>query len=326
MVYVELTTPFSDGPEGRATRPSGPSLNIVAQSTISKIRELAADIKLHHSVFALPWAVLATVLAAHRAGGLKLGQLILVLICMVTGRTVAMVANRLLDAEIDAANPRTARRAIPGGRLSAGFMWMSLAICSSIFIAAAGGFWIGYHNRWPIVLAVPVLVFLVGYSLMKRYTRLCHYYLGMALALAPVCAWLAIAGSLSLPPFLMAGAVILWTAGFDILYACQDYAFDVQHGLFSVPAKIGIGPSLSVSRGTHLACVGFLVLLGVTTPELGILFAIGIGIAAVLLVIEHSLVKPTDLSRLNLAFFTLNGVISLILGGLGVVDVLMHHG
>jgi 4-hydroxybenzoate polyprenyltransferase len=320
--------PFGGGAQGRVvaavgvepTRPFGPPLK-----GISKIRELAADIKLHHSIFALPWAILATVLAAHRTGGLKIGQLLLVLVCMVTGRTVAMIANRLLDAEIDAANPRTARRAIPGGRLSSGFMWMSLAICSVVFITGAGGFWWGYHNAWPVVLAIPVLVFLVGYSLMKRYTRLCHYYLGAALALAPICAWLAIAGSLSLPPFLMAGAVILWTAGFDILYACQDYQFDVEHGLFSVPAKIGIAPALWVSRATHLVCVGFLVALAVMTPELGVLFGIGVGIAVVLLAIEHSLVKPTDLSRLNLAFFTLNGVISLILGGLGVVDVWAHR-
>jgi 4-hydroxybenzoate polyprenyltransferase len=292
---------------------------------IRKLRELASDIKLHHSVFALPWAILSTVLAAHRTGGLKVGQLLLVLICMVSARTVAMVANRLLDAEIDAANPRTARRAIPGGRLSPAFMWMSLIVSSLIFIGGTAGFWIGYHNRWPIALAAPVLVFLIGYSLMKRYTRLCHYYLGAALALAPLCAWLAIAATISLPPILMAGAVVLWTAGFDILYGCQDYAFDVEHGLFSVPAKIGIGPALWVSRATHVLCVGFLIALAATTPELGMLFWIGVGIAAVLLVIEHSLVKPADLSRLNLAFFTLNGIISLILGGLGVVDVLVHR-
>ena len=322
MVDMEITTPFSDGPEGRA-RPSGPSLDGI--SITSKFRELAADIKLHHSVFALPWAILATVLAAHRIGGLKIGQLLLVLICMVSARTVAMVANRLLDADFDAANPRTARRAIPGGRLSPGFMWMSLIVSSLIFIGAASGFWIAYRNHWPIVLAVPVLMFLIGYSLMKRYTRFCHYYLGAALALAPVCAWLAIAGTISLPPILMAGAVVLWTAGFDILYACQDYVFDVENGLFSVPAKIGIGPALWASRATHLCCVGFLVALAANTPELGILFGIGVGIAMVLLVIEHSLVKSTDLSRLNLAFFTLNGVISLILGGLGIVDVLLHH-
>jgi 4-hydroxybenzoate polyprenyltransferase len=288
-----------------------------------KLAALAADIKLHHSIFALPWAILATVLAAHRMGGLKLGQLLLILLCMVSARTVAMLANRLLDAEFDAANPRTARRAVPSGRVSARFAWILLVISTAIFLAGTLGFLVNYHNRLPIVLAVPVLGFLVVYSLMKRYTRLCHYYLGAALALAPVCAWVAIAGTVNLPPLLMFGAVLLWTAGFDILYACQDYAFDVANGLFSVPAKVGIGPALWVSRLSHAAAISFLLALEVTTPELGWLFGVGIGIAGVLLVVEHSLVKPTDLSRLNLAFFTMNGIISLVLGGLGVVEVLV---
>jgi 4-hydroxybenzoate polyprenyltransferase len=304
-----------DGIAGQsATKPASVSF-------AAKLRALAADIKLHHSVFALPWALLATVLAAHRAGGLRVGSLILILICMVTARTVAMVANRLLDAEIDAANPRTARRAVPSGRLSPQYMYASLALCAFVFIAACAGFWVLYHNRWPIVLAAPVLVFLVGYSLMKRYTRLCHYYLGAALGLAPVCAWLAITGTVNLPPLLMAAAVLLWTAGFDILYACQDYAFDVQNHLFSVPAKIGIGPALWVARASHLAAIGLIATLGYTTPELGTFFAIGTVLAAVLLLVEHSVVKPNDLSRLTLAFFTINGVISLVLGGLGIVDV-----
>jgi 4-hydroxybenzoate polyprenyltransferase len=293
---------------------------------MGRLAVLASDIKLHHSVFALPWAILATVLAAHRTGGLRVGQLVLILICMVSARTVAMVANRLLDAEFDAANPRTARRAVPSGRLTRPFMWMALVCSAAIFVAGAAGFWIGYHNRWPIVLSVPVLGFLIGYSLMKRFTRLCHYYLGASLALAPVCAWVAITATVNLPPVLMFAAVLLWTAGFDILYACQDYAFDVEHHLFSVPAKIGIARSLWVSRLTHLACIGFLLWLGVSTPELGWGFAVGIAIAAILLLFEHSLVKPNDLSRLNLAFFTLNGIISLLLGGLGIVDVLLKRG
>jgi 4-hydroxybenzoate polyprenyltransferase len=291
----------------------------------NKFSILAGDIKLHHSVFALPWALLATVLAAHRMGGLKIGQLVLILLCMVSGRTVAMVANRLLDAEFDAANPRTARRAVPGGRLSKAYMSAALLVCSAVFVAAAAGFGVLYRNAWPVTLALPVLLFLVGYSLMKRYTRLCHYYLGAALGLAPVCAWVAITGSIALPPVLMAAAVLLWTAGFDILYACQDYAFDVANGLFSVPAKIGIGPALWVARLTHVVCIGLLVWLCRSTPELGYLFSIGIWLAAGLLIVEHSLVKATDLSRLSLAFFTVNGIISLMLGALGIADILMRH-
>jgi 4-hydroxybenzoate polyprenyltransferase len=319
MSNVDVPTSLRDRPVG-GTRPFGPPLE-----GVEKFRELAGDIKLQHSVFALPWALLATVLAAYRNGGLKIVQLLLVLVCMVSARTVAMIANRLLDAKIDAANPRTARRAIPGGRLSPAFMTMSLIISSLFFFAGTSGFWFAYRNIWPIVLAIPVLVFLVGYSLMKRYTRLCHYYLGVALALAPICAWIAVSGSIALPPLLMAGAVVLWTAGFDILYACQDYDFDLKNGLFSVPAKIGIAPALWVARATHLASMGFIIALGVSTPELGWVFGVGIAVAAGLLIYEHSLVKANDLSKLNLAFFTLNGIISLILGISGVVDVLLRH-
>jgi 4-hydroxybenzoate polyprenyltransferase len=319
MTNIDSQTSFSGRPQGGA-RPFGPPLK-----GMEKLRELAGDIKLHHSVFALPWALLATVLAAHRHGGLKIGQLLLVLACMISARTVAMVANRLLDAKIDTANPRTALRAIPAGRLTVPFMTASLIVAALIFVAGTGGFWLVYRNIWPLALSIPVLAFLVGYSLMKRYTRLCHYYLGVALALAPICAWIAIAATVALPPLLMAGAVVLWTAGFDVLYACQDYEFDVQNGLFSVPAKIGIAPALWVARATHLAAVGFLVGLGCSTPELGWLFAIGVGVAILLLTYEHSLVKPNDLSKLNLAFFTLNGIISLVLGAAGVMDVLLHR-
>jgi len=290
----------------------------------TKFSALASDIKLHHSVFALPWAILATVLAASRThGGLKLGQLGLIVICMVAARTVAMTANRLLDADIDAKNPRTARRAIPGGQLSKVFVAACLAASAAIFIAASGGFWFVYHNPWPVALSIPVLLFVTAYPLLKHFTRLCHYYLGAALALAPLCAWIAIKGTVDAPPLYMFAAVLLWTAGFDIIYACQDYEFDVQNGLFSVPAKIGIGPALWTARITHALCLTFIILLAATTPELGGLFWIGVAIAGLLLVIEHALVTPTDLSKVSVAFFTVNSVISLLLGSLGVVNVLM---
>jgi 4-hydroxybenzoate polyprenyltransferase len=292
----------------------------------TKLRALASDIKIHHSVFALPWAILATVLAAGRTpGGLKIGQLILIVICMVAARTVAMTANRLLDAKMDADNPRTARRAIPSGRLSVAFMIGSLLAAAVAFIAGAGGFRVLYRNPWPLVLCVPVLLFVCAYPFLKRFTQLCHYYLGASLALAPICAWIAIKGTLDAPPFYMAAAVLLWTAGFDIIYACQDYAFDVQHGLFSIPAKLGIPKSLWIARLTHLACVGFLVLLGWQTPELHFLYWIGVGLAVLLLMIEHALVRPNDLSKISLAFFTVNGIISLLIGSLGVVDILLRR-
>jgi 4-hydroxybenzoate polyprenyltransferase len=296
-----------------------------APTLLQNFNALASDIKLHHSVFALPWAILATVLAAHRtSGSLRLGQLLLIIACMVTARTVAMVANRLLDAEVDADNPRTARRALPSGRVSHAFMSASVALCAAAFIAATAGFWVWYRNVWPLALSVPVLLFVSAYPFLKRFTRLCHYYLGAALALAPLCAWLAIAGQLAEAPFYMAAAVLLWTAGFDIVYACQDYDFDVKNGLFSVPAKLGVARALWVARLTHMACVGFLVLLGLRTPELGTLYRIGVAAAVALLVVEHLLVKPNDLSKVGMAFFTINGVISLVLGTLGVWDILLR--
>jgi 4-hydroxybenzoate polyprenyltransferase len=297
-----------------------------SRSILSKLAVLAGDIKIHHSVFALPWAILATVLAASRSpGGLKLGQIALIVICMVAARTVAMTANRLLDADVDAQNPRTARRAIPSGQLSRGFVTLSLIVSAALFVAGAAGFFLWYQNRWPLILSMPVLLFLYAYPLLKRFSWLCHFYLGMSLALAPLCAWIAIKGTLDAPPFYMFGAVLLWTAGFDIIYACQDYAFDVEHGLFSVPAKIGIGPALWVSRLAHAGCIAFIVMLGWRTPELRTLYWIGVAIAVMLIVIEHSLVKANDLSKVGLAFFSVNGVISLLIGTLGVADILWRR-
>ena len=287
----------------------------------AKLDHFARDIKISHTVFALPFALLSTFLAA---GGLpKTGVLVLILVCMVTARTVAMAANRLLDAALDARNPRTARRAIPSGRLSKSFYGAATAACGFAFLLACAAFWSVYRNPWPLALSLPVLLFLSAYPLLKRFTRLCHYYLGAALALAPICAWLAVRGSLAPPPLWMAGAVLCWTAGFDIIYACQDYLSDVECGVFSVPAKIGIGPALWVSRLTHLVCIGFLTGLGRSAPALGSLYWVGVAVVALLLVIEHSLVRDDDLSKVGLAFFTVNGVISVLLGTLGIADILV---
>jgi 4-hydroxybenzoate polyprenyltransferase len=293
----------------------------VPASLPAKVELFARDIKISHTVFALPFALLSTFLAA---GGVPApGVLLLIVVCMVTARTVAMAANRLLDARLDAQNPRTAGRAIPSGRLPARFYAAVLAGCGLAFLLATLGFWLAYRNPWPAFLALPVLAFLCAYPLLKRFTRLCHYYLGAALALAPVCAWIAVTGTMAAPPLWMAAAVVCWTAGFDIIYASQDYRSDVECGVFSVPAKIGIGPALWVARGTHGLCVAMLVMLGRSTPQLGTLYFVGVGAAVVLLVVEHALVKPHDLSKVNLAFFTFNGVISLVLGTLGIIDVLL---
>jgi 4-hydroxybenzoate polyprenyltransferase len=296
----------------------------VYTTSLSKLETLARDIKLSHSIFALPWAIFAAFLASR--GWPLPGQLALIVLCMVTARTVAMTANRLLDAKLDAVNPRTARRAIPSGALSPNFALAALVFCALLFIASTALFWTLYKNRWPLILSLPLLLFLIAYPLLKKFTRLCHYYLGTALGLAPICAWIAIRGNLTVTPLLMGCAVLLWTAGFDIIYACQDYAVDVAAGLFSVPSKLGIPRALWVARLTHLACIALLIATGLsTTPAMGPLYFTGVGIAIVLLAIEHSLVHPDDLSKVGIAFFTINGIISLLIGTLGVLDVLTRN-
>jgi 4-hydroxybenzoate polyprenyltransferase len=297
---------------------------VAPPSLPEKLSTFAADIKVSHTVFAMPWAILSAVMAWDLARGPLAGKLALVVVCMVAARTVAMAANRLLDADIDANNPRTARRAVPSGRLSRSFVLGAIALCSIVFVAATAGFWLLYANPWPLVLSVPVLLFLSAYPLLKRFTRLCHYYLGAALALAPLCAWIAIAGSIAWPPVIMALAVLAWTAGFDIIYACQDYACDVRDGIESVPSKMGIAGALWVSRATHVVCLALLVALGLVSTQLGALYFIGVACAGVLLVVEHAIVKADDLSKVGMAFFTINGIVSVIVGTLGIVDVLLH--
>jgi 4-hydroxybenzoate polyprenyltransferase len=287
----------------------------------NRLAVFAADIKIHHTVFALPWALLSAVLAGHRSS-LTWGKIGLILVCMVTARTVAMGANRLFDAELDAKNPRTKGRAIPSGRLSRGFVTGLVIICCLGFIAGAAGFWFLYANIWPVALSLPVLAFLGGYPFLKRFSELCHYYLGAALALAPVCAWVAVSGRLDWPPVIMFLAVLTWTAGFDILYACQDYASDVELGVHSAPARLGISGALWLSRATHLVSAAAIVLLAWTTPEFGWIFGVGTGAAVLLLAVEQSIVRPGNFSKIGLAFFGINGLISVLLGTLGILDVL----
>lgn len=307
----------------QATANPDPSFILHPSSFADRLSTLARDIKLSHTVFAMPWAILSAVLAWHRVGGPIWGKLLLIVLCMITARTVAMAANRLLDVELDRLNPRTARRALPSGQLSVRFMTAALVMCAIVFIAATLLFGLAYHNFWPVALSVPVLAFISAYPLLKRFTRLCHYWLGAALALAPICAWVAISGSIAWSPILIAGAVLCWTAGFDIIYACQDYQSDLDTGVVSVPAKLGIGNALWVSRLTHVVALALLVAVGLVTPELSSLYLVGVVLVGILLLVEHAMVTPSDLSKVGLAFFTINGVISLLVGSLGVLDVLV---
>ncbi|CAN5326283.1 putative 4-hydroxybenzoate polyprenyltransferase [soil metagenome] len=288
-------------------------------SGLARLAIFCGDIKIAHSVFALPFALLSTFLSAH--GWPAIGQLGLIVACMVTARTVAMSSNRLLDANLDRANPRTARRAIPSGQLSSAFVAAILAGCAIAFIAACAMFGVLYRNWLPLILSVPVLAFVAGYPYLKRFSRWCHYYLGAALALAPICAAIAIAGRVTIDSLFMGAAVLCWTAGFDIIYACQDYEHDVAAGLFSIPSKLGIAGALWVSRLTHAISLSMLIALGLHSPELSTLYWIGVSISGGLLIVEHWIVSPGDLSKVGLAFFTVNGIISLLLGALGILDV-----
>jgi 4-hydroxybenzoate polyprenyltransferase len=285
---------------------------------------LGRDIKLSHSVFALPFALLATFLAAGEAGRWPgWAALELIVLCMVTARTVAMSVNRLADAPMDAANPRTAGRALPRGALGPGFVRGAIALSSILFIAAASGFYWLDGNVWPVVLSPAVLGYLAAYSYAKRFTALCHVMLGSALALSPIAAVIAIEPSYlaAAAPWLLAAMVVCWVAGFDVIYALQDLIFDQRHGVFSIPARLGATRALWISRALHVGAAASLTLLVMTSAQLGVLFALAAVAAVGLLIVEHALVWGSKTQRIPLAFLMVNGLISVLLGAAGIIDV-----
>lgn len=288
---------------------------------------LARDIKLSHTVFALPFAVLGMVLAAAWAGRLpSWSEVVLILICMVTARTFAMGVNRLADAKLDAMNPRTAGRALPGGKVKRGFVATTIVLNALGFIGACAGFWWLRSNPCPLTWSLPVLGVLAMYSFTKRFTWLCHLFLGLALSISPVAAALAIepryVESLA-TVWLLAGMVLCWVAGFDVLYALQDVGVDRELGLFSMPASLGVEPALWISRALHVLCLGCLGAAAWISPLLGVFFGVAVALTAALLVVEHALVWRSATHRINVAFFTVNGVISLLLGAAGVLDAVL---
>lgn len=281
-------------------------------------------IKFSHSVFALPFALIATFLAARsNSSGLPtLVQLSLILVCMIAARSFAMTFNRIADRAIDARNPRTQSRPLVTGRITPAQAWIFLVASALILVAACAGFSIFCSNPWPLYLCLPTLALLAAYSYMKRVTTLAHFVLGLAIAFAPTAAWIAISPkTLGLPAILLTGCVLFWIAGFDIIYACQDFDADRREGLKSVPARLGIARALWVSRACHVLTVGLLTAFGLVVG-LDWLFWAAAGVTAVLLVAEQSVVRPTDLSRVNLAFFTLNGCVSVVLGLATIADIL----
>ena len=273
---------------------------------IRNIRTTLEMIKIEHTLFALPFAFLGALLAAQRVPTWP--QIVWITIAMVGARSTAMAFNRIADREYDARNPRTKVRAIPSGALSVPFVWGFTIVSAAIFFVAAA-----MLNRLTLWLSPVALASLFLYSYTKRWTLLSHLVLGWCLAIAPTGAWVAVRGAIDSPtPLLLSLLVMLWTAGFDVLYACQDYEFDRREGLYSIPARFGIARSLWISRALHVGAFATLVALYFLT-NLGMPALIGVVATGALLIYQHTLVRADDLSRLNAAFFTTNAFVSVIL-------------
>jgi 4-hydroxybenzoate polyprenyltransferase len=293
----------------------------------ARLRHLLEMIRFSHTLFALPFALLAAAMA-WKLNALETPprpfrwiDLVGILLCMVTARSAAMAFNRLADRQIDAMNPRTEMRHLPAGVLSVSGVSAFTVLCSLGFIASTALF---LPNDIPFEASIPVLLFLFIYSFAKRFTALAHLWLGVALAMAPSAAWVVIRAELTWPPLVLSAAVALWVAGFDIIYSCQDYAFDVSLKLHSVPARLGIAAAMRVAAACHFAMFLLLVALPWFYPLFGAIYLAGVAAIGLLLLYEHWLVRPDDLSRVNRAFFHVNAVVSVGLLVLGLLELLMH--
>jgi 4-hydroxybenzoate polyprenyltransferase len=328
---------------------------------VQTIRRLLEMIRFSHTLFALPFALLAAVMAWQQTSielehaswtipvhnklvramgaqwpavrplvsGWHWKQVLGILLCMITARSAAMAFNRIADRKLDAENPRTASRHLPSGSLSLTSVVLFALLSSAAFIASTLLFL--PENPLPLWLSMPVLLFLCGYSYTKRFTALAHFWLGAALMLAPVSAWIAIRGPVVmqhpadlLPALVLGGAVLFWVAGFDIIYACQDAEFDRKKRLRSVPARIGVPLALRLAAGCHAVTVALLILLAWVFPSFGWIYLGGVAVIAALLVYEHWIVRPDDLTRVNVAFFNVNAVISIGLLLVATADLILH--
>jgi 4-hydroxybenzoate polyprenyltransferase len=286
-----------------------------------RLRDYFELVKFSHTLFALPFALLGAALAAHGPDGWhgRVQDWVGILLCMATARSAAMAFNRVADRHYDGVNPRTASRHLPAGLLSVRSVVAFTLVCSLAFIASTLLF---LPNRWPLYLSVPILFWLMGYSYSKRFTSLAHFWLGLSLSLAPLAAWIALRGDVAWAPVLLALAVMLWVAGFDIIYACQDVEFDRSVGLRSVPKAVGVRRALWLAALCHALMIVPLVGLGLVYP-LGPIYFLGVAAVAALLIYEHALVRPDDLTRVNVAFFQVNIMISLGLLVVTVVDLVV---
>ena len=275
-------------------------------------------VKFSHTVFALPFA-LAAVAIATDGHGVSPKQIAAIVLAMVGARTAAMGFNRIVDRRIDAANPRTAGRELPTGKVSLAAAVTLTVVSAALFIGAAA--WLG-----PLCLQLSpiVLALVLGYSFTKRFTALCHLFLGLAIGIAPAAAWIAVRGRLNAPALWLSAAVAAWIAGFDILYALADRDFDRKTGIHSIPARLGVPAALLISALLHAASVGALLAAG-HAAGLGWIYLAGLAVVAAMLIWEHAILRPSDLSRLNVAFFNLNGYVSVIYFAATLVDVLARR-
>ncbi len=280
---------------------------------LAKLSAIFVDIKFQHTIFALPFAVMSAFIAAR--GMPEAEKMMWIVVSMVGARSAAMAFNRIVDARFDVKNPRTQGRALPSGRVDVKSYWLFLIASSALFIFAAG-----MLNSLALYLSPVALVIVFFYSLTKRFTAYSHFWLGLAISIAPVGAWVAIREEISLASLLLAAAVVFWLVGFDILYSCMDMKFDRESNLKSIPQKFGIENALRIAFASHGLMILFLFALLQPVSELGILYGAGVVIVAGLLVYEHSLVCPDDLSQINMAFFNVNGIISIGLMIFIIVD------
>jgi len=283
---------------------------------LQRIKQLLELIRFSHTVFALPFALLSAILA-WRETEFRWQDLLGIVVCMIFARSAAMAFNRVVDRDIDGENPRTEKRHIPAQLLTTKAVVIFTIVCSLGFIASTLIF---LPKMMPIYLSVPVLAFLLGYSYTKRWTSLCHYWLSTALMLSPIAAWIAITNTVAWTPVLLAAIIFFWVGGFDIIYACQDVDFDRERRLHSIPARFGVETALKIAMLSHIGTA--LCLFGLwRIADLGVPFLVGSILVSILLAYEHWLVRPDDLTRVNIAFFNVNSVISVGLLVVGAVDV-----
>jgi len=296
-------------------QPSGNEKNINKsnQNILQKLYTILRLIKFSHTIFSLPFAVMSAFIAAN--GSPSLSQILLIIGALIMARSCAMSFNRLVDAKYDISNPRTDYRIGLQNLIGRLNLWIFTVFCAILFIVFAAGL-----NLLSLLLSPVALLIIFGYSYTKRFSNLSHFALGLALAFSPIGAWIGVKGEIALAPFILAFAVLLWTAGFDVIYSCQDLQHDIKAELYSIPKKMGLKNSLRLSSILHFLMVIVLIIFMYFT-NLGIIYFGGVCFVCVMLFYEHSLIKPHDLSKVNMAFFTVNGLISILLMIVTLVDV-----